>query len=148
MRPYFEHSAGGVVLSEGMVLLIRARDLRGRPIWTFPKGKLNKWEKTQDAALREVEEETGWKCLIEAELLKSRYWFQREGRPVHKTVCWFQMVPIALVGEHDGEVDEVSWLPVEEALRRLTYRSDRVLLRKAASSPDVPLPHPTETPPP
>lgn len=136
-KPIFEYSAGGVVLRDGMVLLIRARDLKGRPVWTFPKGKLDDGEISQQAAVREVEEETGWRCRIETELPKSEYWFQREGQRVKKTVRWFRMTPIERVGEKDNEVDEVAWIPVGEALGRLTYGADRQLLRTAAESPPV-----------
>ncbi|MGH7166453.1 MAG: NUDIX domain-containing protein, partial [Nitrospiraceae bacterium] len=93
-QPIFEFSAGGVVLREGQALLIRTRDLRGRTVWAFPKGKLDEKETSPQAAIREVEEETGWRCRIEAELPRSQYWFQREGRRVKKTVRWFRMVAI------------------------------------------------------
>ncbi len=133
-EPIFEYSAGGVVLHEGKALLIRARNLRGRSVWTFPKGKLNPSEKSPQAAIREVEEETGWRCRIEAELPRSRYWFQHQGRRVNKTVRWFHMFIIELVGTPDSEVDEVAWVPVSEALGRLTYEADKALLRTVAGA--------------
>jgi len=126
----FEYSAGGVVVREGSVLLIRTRDLKGRTVWTFPKGKLNTGETSQQAAVREVEEETGWRCRVERELPKSEYWFQRAGQRVKKTVRWFRMTPVEWVGGTDGEVDEVAWVPIGEALARLTYTSDQNLLRQ------------------
>ena len=131
--PIFEFSAGGVVLREGDVLLIRARDLKGRPVWTFPKGKLNASEKSPDAAVREVEEETGWRCRIESELPRSQYWFHREGRRVRKTVRWYKMRTLAQVGDPDAEVDEVAWVPVKEAMARLTYDADKRLLQAAVN---------------
>jgi 8-oxo-dGTP pyrophosphatase MutT (NUDIX family) len=130
----FEYSAGGVVVYEGSVLLIRTRDLRGRTVWTFPKGKLNTGETSQEAAVREVEEETGWRCRVERELPKSEYWFQRAGQRVKKTVRWFQMTPVERVGGTDGEVDEVAWVPIGEALARLTYASDQNLLRQVTGA--------------
>jgi ADP-ribose pyrophosphatase YjhB (NUDIX family) len=136
-KPILEFSAGGVVLKDGTVLLIRARDLKGRPVWTFPKGKLNEGEKSQQAALREVAEETGWRCRIEAELPKSQYWFQRAGRRVKKTVRWFRMIPLEQIGQPDQEVDEVAWLPLADAPARLTYEADRKLL-KTATAPSNP----------
>ena len=135
--PVFEYSAGGLVLHEGKVLLIRARNLKGRSIWTFPKGKLNPSEKSPQAAIREVEEETGWRCHIQAELVQSRYWFQREGRRVNKTVRWFHMSVIELVGKPDSEVDEAAWVPVSEALGRLTYDADKTLLRTVAGASEA-----------
>ena len=130
--PVFEFSAGGVVLHEGKVLVIRARNLKGRSVWTFPKGKLNPSEKSPQAAMREVEEETGWRCRIDRELQRSQYWFQREGHRVRKTVRWFQMSVVERVGEPDSEVEEAVWLSVEEAMGRLSYESDKGLLAKVS----------------
>ena len=68
-RVLFEFSAGGLVLDEeGRVLLIRARDLRGQPVWTLPKGALASGETSAGAALREVREETGYRCELVREL--------------------------------------------------------------------------------
>jgi 8-oxo-dGTP diphosphatase len=128
--PIFEYSAGGVVLGEGTVLLIRTHDVKGRTVWAFPKGKLDKGETSRQAAVREVEEETGWRCRIETELPRSQYWFQRSGQRVKKTVRWFRMAPIEPTGETDGEVDEVAWVPVDKALERLTHESDREQLKR------------------
>jgi 8-oxo-dGTP pyrophosphatase MutT (NUDIX family) len=128
-RPVLEFSAGGLVIDDdGRVLLIRARDLRRREVWTLPKGTLVSGETNADAALREVREETGWQCEVVRELEPVTYWFQRGGVRVKKTVHWFLMRPLAKVGEHDHEVDEVLWTSVEDALRRLRYDSDRRLL--------------------
>src|SRR5947207_996444 len=89
-RPIFEFSAGGLVVDErGHVLLIRARDLRNRPVWTLPKGTLISGETSADAALREVREETGWRCELVRELEAVTYWFQRDGDRVRKTVRWY-----------------------------------------------------------
>lgn len=125
----FQFSAGGLVVdAEGRVLLIRARDLRERPVWTLPKGTLAPGESSAEAALREVQEETGWRCEIVRPLEPATYWFQRDGRQVKKTVRWFLMRPLEKVGEHDHEVDEVAWLPPKEALARFRYDSDRTLV--------------------
>ncbi len=118
--------------AQARVLLIRARDLRERPVWTLPKGTLAPGESSLDAALREVREETGWHCEVVRELEEITYWFQREGRRVRKTVRWYLMRPLEKVGEHDHEVDEVAWLDRAEALRRLRYDSDRRLVETLA----------------
>lgn len=128
-RPLFQFSAGGVVLDEhGQVLLIRARDLRNRPVWTLPKGALAPGESSEAAALREVGEETGYRCEVVREIEPITYWFQRDGQRVRKTVRWFLMRPLEKVGEHDHEVDEVMWAAPDDAAKRLRYDSDRRLL--------------------
>ncbi len=124
-------SAGGVVLRQQDVLLIRVSDIKGRPVWSFPKGRLDAGETPAQAALREVMEETGWHCRIEADLSTTEYWFQREGRRFRKIVVWFKMAPLELSGIPDGEVEEVQWVERGEALRRLTYPSDVALLSQA-----------------
>ena len=136
-RPIFEFSAGGLVVDDaGRVLLIRARDLRNRPVWTLPKGTLISGETSAEAALREVREETGWQCELVRELEPVTYWFQRSGVRVRKTVRWFLMRPLEKVGDHDHEVDEVAWVTPEEALTRLRYDSDRRLLTTNVSTPE------------
>lgn len=110
------------------MLLIRARDLRNRPVWTLPKGALVAGESSEAAALREVREETGYRCEVRRELEAVTYWFQREGQRVRKTVRWFLMSPLEKVGDHDHEVDEVRWARPDEAATMLRYDSDRRLL--------------------
>jgi ADP-ribose pyrophosphatase YjhB (NUDIX family) len=128
-RPRLEFSAGGVVVDDGRrVLLIRARDLRNRSVWTLPKGAPAAGESSVDTAMREVREETGYRCEIVRELEPVTYWFQRDGRRIKKTVRWYLMRPLAKEGEHDHEVEEVGWVEREEALTRLRYESDRRLL--------------------
>jgi len=130
--PRLEFSAGGLVFDEeGRVLLIRARDLRNQPVWTLPKCALNPGESSIQAALREVREETGYRCELVRELMPVTYWFQRGGRRIRKTVRWYLMRPLEKVGEHDHEVDEVLWAERNDAQSRLRYESDRRLLAAA-----------------
>jgi 8-oxo-dGTP pyrophosphatase MutT (NUDIX family) len=93
--------------------------------WSFPKGKLEPGESEKDAALREVEEETGLQCRIERELGTTRY-RDSHGRP--KTVRYWLMSPIdgRLAGA-DG-VDEAQFVPIATAAKLLTYEHDRELL--------------------
>ncbi len=131
----FETSAGGVVVDHrGRVLLIRAQNLRGETVWTLPKGLVEPDEDPQTAALREVQEETGYACRIERELPRSQYWFRRGDTLVKKTVHWYLMRPLQKVGEHDWEVEEVAWVPLEKARERVTYPSDRRLLAQVGAA--------------
>ena len=84
-----EHSAGGVILEDGTVLLILVKNLKGDQVWTFPKGHLEPGETPEAAALREVSEETGWDCEITSPLYKAEYSFMRGEMLVDKEVHWF-----------------------------------------------------------
>jgi 8-oxo-dGTP pyrophosphatase MutT (NUDIX family) len=116
------YAAGGVVVRDGDVLLVH------RPRyddWTFPKGKLDPGESFEDAALREVEEETGLRCNLGRELPATRYAVGT--RP--KIVRYWLMTPEAETPfVPNDETDELRWLSRDEAMRLLTYDRDRDVL--------------------
>ncbi|HET9437380.1 MAG TPA: NUDIX hydrolase [Gaiellaceae bacterium] len=93
--------------------------------WTFPKGKLEPGETEEDAAVREVEEETGLRCVLERELATTRY---RDGRGRHKTVRYWLMSVRGGRLAPASEVDEARFVPVVQASALLTYARDRELL--------------------
>ena len=93
--------------------------------WSLPKGKNEPGEDDLACALREVEEETGLRCDVGAELPSVSY-TDHQGRP--KTVRYWLMQPAGGSAEADNEVDEVRWLPLDEARRALSYEHDRGLL--------------------
>lgn len=95
--------------------------------WSLPKGKLDAGESWEEAALREVAEETGLRCALGAELAPARY-RDRHGRD--KLVRWWWMRPIADDGFTPGkEIDELRWLAPADAIALLDYEHDRALLR-------------------
>ena len=98
--------------------------------WTFPKGKLYPGETHREAALREVEEETGYRCRLGRELPALSY-RDRRGRP--KTVRYWEMRPEGGRFEPNAEVDELRWLPLDRAAEALTYPHDRELLNALVS---------------
>jgi 8-oxo-dGTP diphosphatase len=93
--------------------------------WTFPKGKLDEGESEEDAALREVEEETSLRCRLVRELGSTRYHDSR-GRP--KTVRYWQMEPVEGKLEPAHEIDAARWSSLGEARSLLTYDRDISLL--------------------
>jgi len=125
----FEFSAGGIVCKGEKVLLIKTEDLKGNPVWTFPKGIIEKGEKAKDATLREVREETGYDVKIVRLLDVVEYFFRREGELIKKSVKWFLMEPIKRMEEPDWEVSEITWIKYDEAKELLTYKSDRKLIQ-------------------
>lgn len=125
-----EHSAGGVILEDGKVLLIQMRNLKGQEVWTFPKGHLDPGETPEQAALREVLEETGWACEIVSPLHTARYSFSREGFPVDKDVKWFLVKRTGGDGRPrtPDEVLQMKWVTLAEAEKTLSYPSDLELV--------------------
>jgi 8-oxo-dGTP diphosphatase len=96
--------------------------------WSLPKGKLEEGEGWQEAALREVEEETGYRCEAILELPHVSY-LDRKAR--RKLVRYWLMEPLQGGFEPHGEVDELRWATPEEADEILTYPHDKELVRKA-----------------
>jgi len=95
--------------------------------WSLPKGKLDDGEDFEQAALREVEEETGYRCKPSIELPPVSY-LDRKAR--RKLVRYWLMEPIEGQFEPHGEVDEIRWVPMEEADRLLTYDHDKEIVRE------------------
>jgi 8-oxo-dGTP pyrophosphatase MutT (NUDIX family) len=119
-------AAGGVVLRPGgdgfdVLLVHRA----AYDDWSLPKGKCNLGESDEDCALREVEEETGLRCVLEHELPSTSY-RDAKGRP--KVVRYWAMRPVGGEARPQAEVDDVRWLPLEKAQDELTWERDRTVL--------------------
>lgn len=97
--------------------------------WTLPKGKLRRGETEQDAAVREVHEETGFHPRLGRPLGTTSY-RDRFDRP--KTASYWEMTPTGGGFEPNDEVDQLRWLPIREAAKAMTYPRDRELLRRLA----------------
>ena len=93
--------------------------------WSLPKGKLDPGESWEQAALREIEEETGLRCELGDELPATSY-VDAKGRP--KRVRYWRMQPLGGRFVPHDEVDEIAWLPPAEAAERLSYVRDLTLL--------------------
>jgi 8-oxo-dGTP diphosphatase len=126
-------AAGGVVLRgdppDAEVLAVHRPKYDD---WTLPKGKLDPGEEHEAAAVREVEEETGWTCALGSELREVRY-RDRNGRP--KRVRYWQMTPVRYGGfTPNAEIDDVRWISLSEAATLLSYEADRGLLEQVRSA--------------
>ncbi len=131
MKEGNEYSAGGVVGRGGNILLVQVKNLEGKIVWTFPKGHLEKGETWLAAALREVEEETGWRCRNRGFLSKVAYRFKRDGKSVFKRVRWYRMEPVKKTGTPDAdEIMKTKWVDAKQAVKSFSYSSDaRVIAR-------------------
>jgi len=115
-------AAGGLVVRDGRVLVVHRPKYDD---WTFPKGKLEAGETDEECALREVEEETGFRCALGPELTSTSY-IDRKGRP-KEVRYWVMTVEDGEFAPTD-EVDELRWVTPSQARWLLSYDRDRDVL--------------------
>ena len=133
-----EVSAGGLVIDATGTkgLLIGRRDLkdqsRERLLWSLPKGHIEEGETPEQAAIREVQEETGIESEIARELGVIDFWFMAGGKRIHKTVHHYLFKE---TGGHLApqitEVDDVGWFPLSEIVELLAYPDEKKLIAKS-----------------
>lgn len=131
-----EFSAGGIVYKTehgNIVVLISQHS--GHHGWVFPKGHVGdtvKNETVEEAAIREVQEETGIVGKILKKLPLTNYWYIFNGQKRHKTVRYFLMkYASGDSADHGWEMENVAWLPVSEIGQKLTYDGDKKVWEKA-----------------
>jgi ADP-ribose pyrophosphatase YjhB (NUDIX family) len=116
-----------------MGALIGRTNRRGRLLWSLPKGHLEAGETLEQAAVREVAEETGIRGCIIGSLGTIDFWFVVEGRRVHKTVHHYLMRAVGgELSDTDVEVTEVAWFPLPDISEQLAYSDERNLLDQAS----------------
>ena len=134
----FEFSAGGIVYKKlGSKIYILVAQHSQHLGWVFPKGLIGdkdhiKGEKKEATAIREVREETGAEAEIVKQITPITYWYVLDGEKRKKTVYYFIMKYVGGdITDHDYEMAAVEWLPENEVLDRLTYKSDKDAFREA-----------------
>jgi len=139
-----EVSAGGLVVdaSGKLGLLIGRRDLKDttgqRILWSLPKGHIEEGETPEEAALREVQEETGIVSVIEKSLGVIDFWFMAGGKRIHKTVHHYLFRENGgVLAAQESEVDEVAWFPLPEIVDRLAYPDEKKLIARTNAAQEM-----------
>ena len=123
-----EFSAGGVVLRGNEVAVVSPR----RGVLALPKGHPDGDETLEQAATREVREETGLTAEAREKLGEVRYWYTLHGERVLKSVTFFLFEYVSgSIEDHDDEVESASWVPLEQAPELLSYKGERQMAEKA-----------------
>ena len=136
-----ELSAGGAVVHDREVIVVVPvkRDAQRRRVLALPKGHLDRGETDEAAARREVAEETGVVAELIDKLGDVEYTYERRGRRRNKRVAFYLFEYLSgSLEDHDHEIEDARWMPLEEAVRELTYAGEREIVRRALSrlSPD------------
>lgn len=145
-----ENSAGGVLLRqfasshgvpETKVCLIQVPTRGGNPSWRLPKGSIERDETAEDTAVRETREETGCDGEIISQLSQIEYWYTRrcpdtaDKLRIRKVVRFFLMqYESGDVADHDHEVEEARWVPLDTALKQISYDAEGRVLQEAIHS--------------
>jgi 8-oxo-dGTP pyrophosphatase MutT (NUDIX family) len=132
-----EVSAGGVVVrgNEVVVIVPTRRAADGSKVLCLPKGHLDGDETAQQAAQREVREETGVQAELVGDLGEVRYWYRRDGRAVPKSVRFFLFrYSSGDTEDHDDEVQEARWMDLDEAEKALSYDGEREMVALARTA--------------
>lgn len=136
-----ETSAGGLVVTRRRALphaaVIARRNRAGRLEWCLPKGHLEGDETPEQAAVREIAEETGIVGEVRTRLGTIDYWFTGDDRRVHKVVHHFLLRAVGghltVEGDPDGEAEDVAWVALVDLWERLAYPNERRLAVAAAA---------------
>lgn len=127
-------SSGGVIFRRSKkgieVALIKVKGDR----WALPKGLIDKGEDPVETALREVKEETGLEGELIDKLGDIEYWyFSKEEQMKYHKFVHFYLIEYngGSIEDHDWEVEEVRWFPIEKAFKALSYNSEKEIMKKA-----------------
>jgi 8-oxo-dGTP pyrophosphatase MutT (NUDIX family) len=127
-----ERSYGGVVVRGTDVLVITPAGKRR--VRSLPKGGAEEGESGEQAAAREVREETGVEAVVLDRLGDVSYWYRRGGKRIYKTVRFYLCDYVSGdTADHDHEVDEARWVPLGQARTELSYPGERQMIERAMS---------------
>ena len=132
-----ERSAGGVVVrgEQAIVIVPTRRGAQGQKVLALPKGHVDPGETPDQTALREVREETGVEVEMVEKLGDVRYFYQRSGRRIFKRVTFYLFEYLGgSLDDHDDEVEQARWMPLEEAVEALSYDGEREMAARALSA--------------
>jgi uncharacterized protein involved in tolerance to divalent cations/ADP-ribose pyrophosphatase YjhB (NUDIX family) len=138
IRTVREVSAGGVMYRKNsdqiQIALIHVRNR-----WGLPKGHVEEGERIEETALREVREETGLEGRVVKKLGDIRYAYRdttKEGEPIriYKRVHFYLLRYLkGDVRDHDHEVDEARWFPMDQVIKNLKFATERKMVHRALS---------------
>lgn len=130
---FSEKSAGCVLFQIDKSVIKYLLLCYGLGHWGFPKGIIEVGEEEQEAAIREVQEETGISKIVLVDNFKEKihYLYKRQGKTIHKEVVYFlaesNEKEVTLSFEHS----EYKWLCFEDALKQLSFENAKTVLKKA-----------------
>ena len=136
-----ETSAGGLVVDLGglppRAAVIARLNRAGRLEWCLPKGHLEDGETPEQAAIREIEEETGIRGRVLGRLGTIDFWFSVEGKRVHKLVHHYLLEAtggsLSIANDPDREAVDVAWVPLDQLGKTLAFPNERKLAREASA---------------
>jgi 8-oxo-dGTP pyrophosphatase MutT (NUDIX family) len=119
---------------EVVVIVPVKRGPDGNRVLGLPKGHPDGDETPEQAAQREVKEETGVTAELIEELGDVQYVYTRDGRAVSKRVTFYLFqYRSGDLADHDHEIEDARWMPMEQAAQELTYAGERELVSRALS---------------
>ncbi len=126
-------SSGGVIYKKSKPEIKVAVAIRGKgKIFCLPKGLVERGEKPEETASREVKEETGLTGRLVDKIDSIEYWFNWSNKKIHKKVYFYLFKYLSgKTSDHDYELEDVKWFPIDEAIKKLTYKNEKEIMKKA-----------------